>query len=123
MSSGLVMPKVIQNSTIVYGIGWATVAPLLAIEALAANSVRRLPLFASSDWVPPFSRSAPAIARVLAGALEPRSLYYGDELLRSGMAMIRRVAAVAAAPDGVRSRRLPRLRDAWHGHGAQAIAF
>ena len=30
MSSGLVMPKVIQNSTIVYGIGLATVAPLFA---------------------------------------------------------------------------------------------
>ena len=30
VSSGLVMPKVIQNSTIVYGIGLATVAPLFA---------------------------------------------------------------------------------------------
>ena len=49
VSSGVVVPKVIQNSTIVYGIGLATVAPLFA-WGVGGESGRRSSMSASSGW-------------------------------------------------------------------------
>ena len=82
MSSGLVMPKATQDfhDRLWHRIGNGLRA-VVCTGALAASSGRRLPLFASSDWVCPLSTfCAWLLLEFLAGALKRRSLYYGARI-------------------------------------------
>ena len=121
VSSGVVVPKVIQNSTIVYGIGLATVAPLFAWgvggefwPALVYVGFVGLGLFLIYVLRRPW-------LEFLAGALgQDRSVTVHEFIARRhGNDAARR----GGGADGVRDCRLPRLHNARHGRGAQAAPF
>ncbi len=117
------MPKVIQNSTIVYGIGLATVAPLFAWGVggefwPAIVYVGFVGLGLSLIYV-----LRRPLLEFLAGALSHDRSITVHEFIARRHGNDPRVAAVAAALTVFAARRLPRLRDAWRGHGAQAAAF